>query len=64
MSANLDSSMVRCTKCRRWWGVAVVYTSDPPNTKCPCGGELEFVDMEAHKKTLQYATYDPSKDKK
>lgn len=42
--------MTRCQRCRRWWSVA---PSD--EKRCPCGGELEVVDMADHVRQLPAA---------
>lgn len=50
-------AMTRCRTCRCWWSVG-----PDDEMRCPCGGELAGVDMEAHMKTLPVAPYDASKD--
>lgn len=62
MPANLDSSMLRCTTCGRWWGAAVQYADW--KATCSCGGALAIANMDEHLATLPRAPYDPSKDKK
>lgn len=51
---------MRCTVtgCRRLWSV---HPSRVGEDTCPCGGELEMFDLEAHKATLPYAPMDPTK---
>ena len=34
--------MTRCASCTLWW------CKTPEIEKCPCGGELALVDMDAH----------------
>src|SRR5687767_13812104 len=46
--------MARCRTCSAWWSVSmdgVTVVDDKPaftTEKCPCGGELELVDMDKH----------------
>ena len=57
VGGEVHRAMTRCKACRSWWS-----TDGKDITSCPCGGELEVVDMEAHAKTLPKVPYDPSKD--
>jgi hypothetical protein len=41
--------MCRCAICRSWW------STDGNLRACPCGGELEGVNMDEHLKTLPVA---------
>lgn len=45
-----ERDMTRCMLCKRWWSVG---PSD--ERRCPCGGDLEVVDMAAHVQSLPQA---------
>jgi hypothetical protein len=50
--------MARCAICRAWWTT----DENDRSPKCPCGGDLELVDMEAYVKAVEpYVPFDPAK---
>jgi hypothetical protein len=53
---NIYRQMTRCTICKAWWSTSGELTS------CPCGGDLEAVDMEKHIAGLPRKPYSLAND--
>lgn len=48
--------MCRCKMCSRWWSAPTdPFDPAPSDGGCPCGGELEEVDWDAHRSTIPAA---------
>jgi hypothetical protein len=54
---SIALAMARCSICQAWW------STDGSRRACPCGGELEAIDMDEYLKTLPVAVpaADPTK---
>jgi hypothetical protein len=65
INLQVERIMSKCETCGAWWSASSGYPKPPPSlTRCPCGGLLRAVDMEAHLAGLPKKAYDVDKDKK
>lgn len=64
-SRPIQRLLCRCELCTAWWSVSEeqLYTNGASSLRCPCGGLLREVDMQAHYKTLPVAKLVPDKKK-
>ena len=65
-SRPIQRPMMKCKKCGAWQTIMPIapFATDDLAPPCGgCGGELERVDWEAHRKSQPYVPYNPEKEK-